>query len=489
MSDIADLGAPWAAPGLTAGESALVERLVQVMEANRARNKLLTDYYAGDVPLQNIGIAVPENNAFIMLKQVRVECDWPAIAVDRLADRSMFDGLMLPEGSGLEGEVRALSRRLTSLYRAALPTMLVHGCSFWTVGRAATGPVVHAHSAQTASALWDETNDRILAGLAIVGEGWNADYTHEAPDKLDLHTSGGVVELTRPDVESSDWVAQRFPNPLGRPLMEALCYRPDARWRFGHSRISRQVRRVCDAMMRENLRVEVAAELNVLPQKYIFGLTDDQYDALAADRFRNAVGALLMAAQPEDAETVPTAGQFPQVSLQPHIDLKRDLAAEFSGITGIPMSELGVVHDNPSSGEAIDAAEKPLVTLCSHMNEDMADRLENVARMALAVRLSTSLDGLPDDAWEVRAHFKDPAIPSLSATTDRAIKIASAAPVYPETEQFWADVGKDEAERHAMMGDIRRSRALAGATAILDRNRGLPDGDNRPGAGEVQGGA
>lgn len=489
MGETADLGAPWAAPGLTAQESSLVERLVQVMESNRARNESLTAYYAGDVPLKNIGIAVPEENAFLMLGKVRVECDWPAIAVDRLADRSMFDGLMCPDGSGLEGQVRDLSRRLASLYRACLPTMLVHGCSFWTVGRGPAGPVIHAHSAQTASALWDETNDRVLAGLAVVGTGWNADFTYCAPNKLDLHTSGAVVELTRPDVESSDWAAQRFPNPLERPLMEALCYRPDARWRFGHSRISRQVRRVCDAMMRENLRIEVAAELNVLPQKYIFGLTDAQYDALAADRFRNAVGALLMAAQSEDAETAPTAGQFPQVSLQPHIDLKRDLAAEFSGITGIPMSELGVVHDNPSSGEAIDAAEKPLVTLCSHMNEDMADKLESVARMALAVAASTSLEGLPEDAWKVRAHFKDPAMPSLSASTDRAIKVVSAAPVYAETEQFWADVGKDEGERHAVMSDIRRAQARAGATAILDRNRGLADGDKRGGAGAVQTGA
>lgn len=489
MGETADLGAPWAAPGLTAGESSLVERLVQVMEGNRARNAMLTDYYAGDVPLRNLGIAVPEHNAFFALEKVRVECDWPAIAVDRLADRSMFDGLMLPDGSGLEGRTRTLSRRLASLYRATLPTTLIHGCSFWTVGRGPSGPVVHSHSAQTASALWDATNDRVLAGLAVVGWGWNRGYTRTAPDKMDLHTSNAVVELTRPDVESSDWVARRLPNPLGRPLMEALCYRPDATWRFGHSRISRQVRRVCDSMMRENLRVEVAAELNVLPQKYIFNLTEEQYDALASDRFRNAVGALLMASQPEDSETTPTVGQFPQVSLQPHIDMKRDLAAEFSGITGIPMSELGVVHDNPSSGEAIDAAEKPLVTLCTHMNEDMADRLESVARMALAVAGSTSLEGLPEDAWKVRAHFKDPSMPSLSASTDRAIKVVSAAPVYAETEQFWVDVGKDEGERHAVMSDIRRAQARAGATAILDRNRGLGDGDIRSGTGEVQAGA
>lgn len=481
------LGTPWDAPELDPALRPLMRRLVEVLDANRERNRSLEAYYAGDVPLKNLGIAVPEDNAFFVLSKVRVDCDWAAIAVDRLADRSMLDGFVCASAE-LGDELAAIAPRVTRLYRSNLPIALVHGCSFWTVGRGAPGMppvVVHAHSATSASAIWDETRDEVLAGMAIVGKGWNRGYTRCAPNKVDLHTRDAVVEFTRPDVDRDEWHCVALPHPAGRPLMEPLCYRADTRWRFGHSRISRQVRKICDSMMRENLRVEVASELNVLPQKYAFGLTPEQYDALDSDRFRNAVGALMMAASDEEDARKVTVGQFPQVSLQPHIDIKRDLAADFSGVTGVPMSELGVTHDNPSSAEAIEAAEKPLVTLCEHMNADMAQSLGNVARLMLAVRRDCAVDALPEGARSVAARFKDPAMPSLSASTDRAIKIVSAAPEYVQTEEFWVDVGKDADARRSIMGDFRRRQAREGATAVLDRNRGSGDGAERPGGGEV----
>lgn len=40
---------------------------------------------------------------------------------------------------------------------------------------------------------------------------------------------------------------------------------------------------------------------------------------------------------------------------------ERNLAAQFAGATCVPISELGVVHDNPSSAEAIYAAKEALV--------------------------------------------------------------------------------------------------------------------------------
>ena len=207
---------------------------------------------------------------------------------------------------------------------------------------------------------------------------------------------------------------------------------------------------------------------------------------MVEDKFRYAIGSMLLWTKEDPADPSPTVGQFPQVTLQPHIDLKRDLAADFSGITGIPMSQLGVTHDNPSSAEAIEAAEKPLVTICERMNEDMADSLRNVALMCMCVAQDKGIDALTDEELSVSAHFKDPSMPSASAMTDRAIKIASVAQAYAATEQFWIDVGKDESERRLIMSDLRRAQARMGAMAILDRNRQVSiDANDGGGAGTL----
>lgn len=485
------LGGLAAASGLSAQESALVAELVRVLETNRARNATLEAYYGGDVTLRNIGIAVPDTSYAIVARDVKAHCDWPAIAVDRLAERSMFDGFTF---AGADPDGAAAFQRLADRceiahkYDMMLPMMQVHGCAFWTVGRGPLGAVVRTHTATSASAIWDGSRDRIRAGLAVVGTGWDARWSREVVTDVDVHTPEAVIELRRSAADpDAGWAASVRPHAMGRPMMEAFAFNANERWRFGQSRISRQVRAIADSMMRESFRLEVAAELNVLPQKWVAGLTTQQFDEMVSDKFRHAVGSMLLLTKEDPADPNPAVGQFPQVTLQPHIDVKRDLAADFSGITGIPMSQLGVTHDNPSSAEAIEAAEKPLVTICERMNRSMARGLRNVALMAMCVERGKGWSDLDEVELSVAAHFRDPSMPSAAAETDRAIKVASAAPAYADTEQFWMDVGKDEGERRRIMADLRRAQARMGATAILDRNRrvmGLED-DGR-GAGQVQ---
>ena len=63
----------------------------------------------------------------------------------------------------------------------------------------------------------------------------------------------------------------------------------------------------------------------------------------------------------------------------------RSLAVRFSGETNVPVSELGVVSDNPSSAEAIYAAKEPLVIEAVNLNADNGEALRDVALMCLAL--------------------------------------------------------------------------------------------------------
>ena len=72
--------------------------------------------------------------------------------------------------------------------------------------------------------------------------------------------------------------------------------------------------------------------------------------------------------------------------------------------------------------------------------------------MALAIKQRTTIDKLPEEQQKAIAHFKNPALPSVAATTDAAVKIASVRQGFGETDVFLEMVGFDQA-------DIRRIKA------------------------------
>ena len=93
--------------------------------------------------------------------------------------------------------------------------------------------------------------------------------------------------------------------------------------------------------------------------------------------------------------------------------------------------------------------------------------------MALAIELGTTPDDQTDEMIEIIAHFKNPAMPSIAATTDAALKIATARQGFAQTDIFLEMIGFDQA-------DIRRIRAQeqrAKGEAILTEEFGNADND------------
>ena len=122
----------------------------------------------------------------------------------------------------------------------------------------------------------------------------------------------------------------------------------------------------------------------------------------------------------------PTFGQLAQGTIQPHVDMMRILATQFSAASGLTITDVGIVNDaNPTSSEAIEAQSRTLVLLAEQLNTGNASALQQIARMALAIAGNVSPDELSEDELSVVAHFKNPTMPSVAATADAAIKIAS----------------------------------------------------------------
>lgn len=97
----------------------------------------------------------------------------------------------------------------------------------------------------------------------------------------------------------------------------------------------------------------------------------------------------------------------------------------------------------------------------------------------IAIELGTVPGELPEDAHELIAHFKNPAMPSVASTTDAALKIATARQGFAQTDIFLEMIGFDQA-------DIRRIRAQeqrAKGDAILTEEFG--NADNGEGVGGI----
>lgn len=436
--------------GLPAREIDYMHHLREVSLRHVGANAEKERYYAGKIQLSevNIGIALPKN-----IRGLEVGCPWGAKAVDVLAARSMFDGYVGGNGGSL-GQLNELvaGNRLVAEYMKACRDELKFGCTFATLSAdRELGCKIRFHSPVTAAAEWDGDKGRIAYGCAVIDTA--IDSTNElTPSVINLYTDDAIWVLRR-EARASDWTAERHPHRMGRPLMEPMIWNATSGKPFGQSRLKEPVRRLMQGYVRTIANAAIALEFSTAPQKYILGVTDDQYDKVTQSRFSAYVGSIFAATtNPENGEK-PTYGQLPQGSLSPHVEMLRILAAQFSAATGLSAADTGVINDaNPSSSDAILAQANYLVGLAEQLNAGNGDALRNIALMAMAIAGRTMPDRLSDEQKSVVAHFKNPAMPSIAATADAAIKIASARQGFASTDVFLEMVGFDQA-------DIRRTKA------------------------------
>lgn len=436
--------------GLTEEEQKMLTELVNVFNYHVGKNDTKNRYYEGKVRLSevNLGIALPQGMAGL-----EIGCAWGAKTVDVLASRSMFDGFVDQSGGEADELTEIVNKNhLISEYMKATRDELKYGCTFATLS---SDPElkckIRFHSPQTASALWDGEKGRIKCGLAIIDavrdESEAATYR---PSLVNMYTDDAIIVLR---FEDNKWTAERYPHRMGRPLMEALIWNPTSGKPFGRSRIKEPIRRLIQGYVRTIANATIGLEFSTSPQKYLLGITDDQYDAVISDKFKQYVGSIIASTNNPETGEKPTFGQLQQGTIAPHVEMIRVLATQFSAATGLTVTDTGVVNDaNPTSSDAILAQSQTLVSMAEQLNAGNGEHLREIALMALAVANNSTIDALPDESRNVIAHFKNPAMPSVAVTADAAIKIGSARPDFAQTDVFLEMIGFNQA-------DIRRIRA------------------------------
>ena len=447
--------------GLNDIEREQLRQLLKVYHGHLLKNAEKNRYYEGKITLEevNLGIALPQG-----MKKLEIGCAWGAKCVDVLAARSMFDGFV-----GIQGErVEALDRiveanQLVAMYQPATRDELKLGCTFATLSAdREIGCKIRFHSPQTAAALWNGIRGRIDCGFAVISTAPDDLKPDEwTPDTVNMYTDDAVIVLKR---NGSRWNATRLPNKMGRPLMEPMIWNATSDKPFGRSRIKEPIRRLIQGYVRTIANASIGLEFATSPQKYLLGVTDDQYDQIINQKFRQYVGSILASTTNPETSEKPTFGQLPQGNISPHVEMVRILATQFSAATGLTVTDTGVVSEaNPTSSDAILAQSQTLVAAAEQLNRGNGNALRMIALMALAVARNVTLDELTDEEKDIVAHFKNPAMPSVAVTADAAIKIAAARQAFAETDTFLEMIGFDQAD----VRRIRAQEARARGTQVL----------------------
>ena len=449
--------------GLDPAELGKLHKLIDCYRYYLDKNETKNKYYEGNIRINdvNLGIALPRT-----MMNLEIGCSWGAKTVDVLAARSMFDGFVGANGADVSELTNiSLANDLITEYSKACRDELKFGCTFATLSAdPEIGCRIRFHSPQTAAALWSGEKGRIDCGFAIIDTKQNEIDHLWIPTHINYYTDDAVWQFIRTD---DGWYADKRANHMGRPLMEALIWNATSNKPFGRSRIKEPIRRLIDGYVRTLVNATIGLEFATSPQKYILGVSDDQYDAIVNDKFKQYVGSIIASTNNPETGEKPSFGQLQQGSITPHVEMIRLLATQFSAATGLSVTDTGIINDaNPTSSDAILAQSQTLIAMAEALNSGNGTALRTIGLMALAITRNTTLDNLSEQEKDIIAHFKNPAMPSVAVTTDAAIKIASVRDGFADTDVFLEMIGFDQAEIRRIKSQEQYSRGLDVLTEV-----------------------
>lgn len=442
--------------GLPEEEQKKLNNLQYVYNYHVNKNEKKKRYYKGKITLNevNLGIALP--NAFSKLE---IGCAWGSKTVDVLAARSMFDGFVMENGKSADTMKQIMKRNhMIKEYTKACKEELKYGSVFAAVSGSEGLAKIRFYSPMCAAATWDNQKGAIDCGFAFEDLKEDESELDWTPSHVNLYTDTAIWQLTR---EGGKWSAEEFKHDFGMPLMVPMTWDATNDKPMGQSRIKEPIRRLIQSYVRTIANATIGLEFATSPQKYLLGITDEQYDELIDQKFRQYVGSILLSTSNPETGEKPSYGQLPQGSIEPHVQMLRIISTQFSAATGLTVTDTGVVNDaNPTSSDAILAQSQTLVAMAQQLNNENADALYQISQMALAIELGTTPDGLSEEEKNIVAHFKNPAMPSVAVTADAAIKIASAREGFSKTDTFLEMIGFDQADIRRIKAQEQRARGF-----------------------------
>lgn len=442
---------------LTDEELKLFTKMLDTINQKKKRNTLRSRYGDSKRTLQQVGISIPPE-----LRGFEAVLGWPEKACAVMSRRIRPRGFASTVSSDLLDDVtEAMSTPDAALAeRNAIQGAVRHGSSFVFTSRGIGDEpeiVFTVRSALEATAIRDQRSRKVVAALEQANGVWN------------MWLDGTVLVIGR--VETRWGVLEELPMTQGRVFCVPYIYGESLESPFGRSRITRPVMALTDMAVRVMLRQEVSAEFFSAPQRYMLGATEEMFvgeNGEPRTGWEAVIGKMLAVPDAEDdlGERHRVAvGQFTQQSMQPHSDHLRTVAMMFSGETSIPVSYLGIIHDNPSSADAINAAEADLVSIAEDQLPSFSAARSELARNVAALLMGEYSSSMAKDLTRLTSLWRSPSTPTQAATADATMKKITALPWMADSDVVLEDLGYDGPTLERLRSDRSRGsvRALVGS--------------------------
>lgn len=461
---------PFLAPqveGLGESEQAILNQLIRVWQAKRPRNTLRQAYVDMKAGVDFSTVDIPAHLA----ANLNVVMGWPGKAVTELANRISWEGPL--GGSDQSFVLRRLldANNFSQEFRQSTESALTQSLSFWVVRPSASDrddfPMVRSYSAENAAALWDWGKREISAGLTVT----QTNYLN-VPAELHLYLPGRVLQIGM--ASNSTWhVTDQAVYPFNHVPMYAMPYNPSLLRPFGRSRVNRQVMSLTDRAIRAGLRMDVSAEFYMAPFFMLLGAEQSAFEDGAGNMIPAwdwIMGHVKAISRDVDGN-LPQVFQSSQQTMEPYIAQMRQLAAEFSSATSIPVSSLGVVDTSTNSSLVFNAAREDLIIDAKNTIDTFGQVLKRVYRDALF-----TMDGherFADSYLMLDTKWMNPARPSIVSQSDAMVKQVSAIPWLAETTVALEELGYSTSQIDRLLAEKRRAEG----GSVLDRLAGLAPKD------------
>lgn len=449
-------GLPSMVVGVTDYELDIIRGLFNVWQQKYKRNTIRATYFEGKMPLVQTGNIPAE-----AMHRIKAVLGWPEKAVSVLAERSVFESYV--SGSG-EADPFGLNPILdANRFDIELPQAIESSYEFSTsfittaLGDVPSGEpevLVMARSAEWSGGMWDRRRRAISAFLAVTSTNPETGVVLTA----DVYLPDAVLSLERRN--SGSWVATRRQNPLYEVLAEPLPFAPSLSRPFGRSRISRAVMNITDHALINIVRTEISADFYAAPRMYALGVAED---AFTRGKWQAAIDRWFAISRDANGD-VPTVGQFPQMTMQPLTELHRLYATMFSGETGVPVSNLGIITDNPPSAESLYADDRRLVSTADRQNRIFDSSLRRVAQRI--IKLKTGRSETTDEMRAISTAWKNPAFTSPGTSADALVKLSTVFPWIGETEVALEFAGFSRSDIARLVAEKRRAQSRALLTSL-----------------------
>lgn len=452
---------------LSAGESKVFYRLLQTVRTKAYRNVIRNQYFEAKRALHNIGPSIPEE-----MRDFATILGWANKAVKVPAARIRPHGFTADSPLSLLDDLDLIARdsKLDLFEGMAIEDMLQASCSFIFTTPGGPGEqdvIVSVRNAQEATAERDRRTDRVNAALEVLSRKETILYLPGVALTVESGRNGWQVTEEVSGVEGH---VPCVPYVWGRSTS-----RP-----FGYSRISRPLMGMIDNGIRTMLRQEANAEWYSAPRMAMYGAKIEHFTDGAGERVKpwsREIGAMFGVPDFFNEETGvmdrAKIEQFAQASFQPHSDQMRTIGMLVSGETSIPVGYLGIIHDNPSSADAMRAAETDLMAtvIGPELPKLEASRWELAKNLLIAQHGEWS-DAMAADVRKIHPHVIDGATNTPSSRSDFSQKFAATYPEFATSKPVLAGWGFADSDIAAMESHAMRARAGSAIDQILGNGAG-----------------